>query len=118
MNNEKYICSFCGRKEVKLWRPMNKNSPLICAVCAEKRQTPLKCDQWKVDEDGRVPSYDTVSEVTEKDEKVYYLIVDLKESSETILLPAIPNTNKNGEWCVLGDVPDKEWKWWKNLPTK
>lgn len=35
-----YVCSICGKRHVKLWRPYMYASPLICAECAEKRQYP------------------------------------------------------------------------------
>lgn len=34
-----YECSICGTRGVKLWRPYMSSSPLICANCAEKRQS-------------------------------------------------------------------------------
>lgn len=33
-----YVCSFCGKGKVKLWRPFLGTYPLVCAECAEKRQ--------------------------------------------------------------------------------
>ena len=81
-----YVCSICGKKNVKLWRPYMDEYPLVCAECAEKRQVPIEYDElswetnskkdkdcfpligkptgkklilpkWKVNEEGLVPSY-------------------------------------------------------------
>ena len=38
IKTENYVCSICGKRNVKLWRPYMDTSPLICAECAEKRQ--------------------------------------------------------------------------------
>lgn len=35
---ENYKCSSCGKENVKLWRPKNTNSPLLCKQCLEKAE--------------------------------------------------------------------------------
>ena len=82
IKKDNYVCSVCGKRNVKLWRPFSNVAPLICAECAEERQTPImyeeviwkkkntggykveltgkkiKMPKWKVDENGLVPSSD------------------------------------------------------------
>ena len=44
-----YQCAVCGKENVKLWRPYGNNAPLICATCAEERQTPIMYNEisWR-----------------------------------------------------------------------
>lgn len=81
IKTENYVCSICGKRNVKLWRPYMGTAPLICAKCAEKRQSPqeyeetiwkkegedqyvgtftgkkLPLPKWEVNDKGKVPSY-------------------------------------------------------------
>ena len=59
INTEKYVCSICGKGNVKLWHPFLGIYPLLCSECAEKRQTPLitYTKKWEVNEDGKIPTY-------------------------------------------------------------
>lgn len=46
---ESYVCAICGATHVKLWRPYMDTKPLICAKCAEERQSPHEynvVDHW------------------------------------------------------------------------
>ena len=73
-----YKCHWCGKTGAKLWHPEQDESMLICARCAEVRQSPimyneykwskdklrgdltgrkLPLPEWKVNERGEVPSY-------------------------------------------------------------
>ena len=54
IKTDNYVCSICGKRNVKLWRPYMDNAPLICAECAEKRQTPQKYEEtiWKKESEG------------------------------------------------------------------
>ena len=146
IKTEKYVCSICGRRNVKLWRPYMDTAPLICAECAEKRQTPheyeetkwqkeengwytgkftgkkLPLPEWKVDENGQVPSYtgpgpDGVPAcMTDK------LIVDLSDvstsysSGSTSMVPACPD--EDGDFWCYTSVPEEFCKWWNELPTR
>ena len=139
-----YACSFCGKKRVKLWKPFPLLLPLICAKCAEERQSALESEQiiwihegdgkysglytgrkfpvpkWTVDNDGKVPSYTGqgpygVSLKTDK------LIIDLSDisffcSGTTEMVPAYPT--ENGAFWDNHSAPDDIIKWWKELPTR
>lgn len=142
---ENYVCSICGKKHVKLWRPYMYTSPLVCAVCAEQRQSPRKYDEmlwkeegdhyvgtstgktlpldaWHVDEKGRVPSYDGPGPKELPKEMTDQLIVNLKDvsksytSGETTIVPAIPD--EYGEFWGYTSVPAEHVKWWEELPTR
>lgn len=54
IKTENYVCSICGKRNVKLWRPYMDTTPLICAECAEKRQTPYEYEEtiWQKEDNG------------------------------------------------------------------
>ena len=140
-----YECSICGKQNVKLWRPYMDTEPLICATCAEERQSPEEYDEytwekhednyigtptgkklplpkWEVNAEGKVPSYfgpgpnGVIMEMTDQ------LIVNLKDvsqsysSGETTMIPAIPD--ENGDFWGYTSVPGARCRWWNKLPTK
>ena len=116
INPKNYVCSICGKRNLKLWRPIMDTDPLICAECAEKRQTPRESlPKWKVNKDGEVPSYDDLGPTDQ-------LIVDLSDVSpsyksvSTSMVPAKPN-EKEGFWAY-GSAPEEVHKWWDELPTR
>lgn len=105
-----YECSVCGKENVKLWRPYGDNAPLICARCAEERQTPMMYDEhiweekiidgkkckvgiptgkklplkrWMVDAKGNIPSYEGPGPDGTPTRIVKHLIVNLKDISES-----------------------------------
>lgn len=81
IKTDNYVCSICGKRNVKLWRPHTNTAPLICAECAEKQQTPrsypeiticffkkegrlsyeeftgkiISLPEWEVNEEGEIP---------------------------------------------------------------
>lgn len=139
-----YVCSICGKQHVKLWRPYQGEKPLVCAECAEKLQSPqeyaektwkeasygyigiptgkeLPLPKWTVNNDGKIPSGGPRPEnmpVILTDQ----LIIDLSHisqdytSGETTIIPAVPHPIK-GFWAYTA-VPEKDCKWWENLPTR
>ena len=140
-----YKCSICGRENVKLWRPYMDLEPLICATCAEKRQSPWEYDEvkwekrgsisrgtptgrklplpkWVVDEKGKVPSYDGPGPDGEECIKTDQLIVDLSDvsksyrSGHTTMVPAVPCENCS-MWGYTS-VPQEGCDWWDALPTR
>lgn len=142
---KKYACSICGREHVKLWRPYMDTEPLICATCAEERQSPREYDEckwtkkadhyvgnptgkklplpkWTVDENGKVPSYNGPGPKGLPLEMTDQLIINLKDvseayaSGETTMVPAVPN--ENGDFWGYTSVPEERCKWWKELPTR
>ena len=79
IKTDNYVCSICGKRNVKLWRPYMGTEPLICAECAEKRQSPREYREevwetnkqlesctltitshplpnWKVNKKGKIPT--------------------------------------------------------------
>lgn len=133
-----YVCSICGKKNVKLWRPYGDSAPLICAECAEKRQTPMEYNKviwkkedgeyigritdeklplpkWKVDEKGKVPSYNGPGPKGLPSPMTDQLIVDIS-SEKTTMIPACPDEDGNF-WCYTV-VPEDVCKWWNELPTR
>ena len=141
-----YVCSVCNARNVKLWRPNNDDSPLICATCAEKRQSPreygemswtkkadgsykgiptgkmLPLPKWTVNAKGKVPIYDGPGPEGLPQIMTDQLIVDLSDvsesytSGETTMLPASP-TEDGGFWGYTS-VPEEVCEWWENLPTR
>lgn len=140
-----YVCSICGKKNVKLWRPYGDSAPLICAECAEKRQTPMEYNKviwrkedgiyrgeitdekiplpkWKVNEKGKVPSYDGPGPEGQPCCMTDQLIVDLSDvskaysSGSTTMIPACPD-EEGDFWCYTV-VPEDVCKWWDELPTR
>lgn len=136
-----YVCSFCGKGDVKLWRPKELSSPLICACCAEKRQTKLSYKElkweklrnsayhgtptgrtlplkaWKVDADGCVPSYNGPGPKGVPTCRTTDLIVSFEiegKLTQVTLVPAIDSGN--GTFYV--SIPRPMLNWWKRIPTR
>ena len=127
--NELYACSVCGKKGVKLWRPYGDDEPLICAVCAEKLQSPMQYKElvweeksdgtfighavllengkpqmrdlprWRVDENGNVPDYTGPVPVGCPDQVTDQLIVDLSSISKAW---------QSGETTIVPACPTKD----------
>ena len=139
-----YECSVCGRQNVKLWRPYMDTTPLICAKCAEERQSPQEYDElnwkrvgdtyigdptgkklplpkWKVNKKGQVPSYNGPGSEGLDMEMTDQLIVNLSDiskaysSGETDMIPAVPD--EDGEFWGYTSVPEDGYKWWEELPN-
>ena len=121
IKTDNYVCSICGKRKVKLWRPYMDTGPLVCAECAEKRQVPQEYEEviwkresgdcyigkttgkkiplskWKVDEKGCVPSYDGPGPKGKKPITTDQLIVNLTDvskvytSGNTNMIPACPD---------------------------
>lgn len=141
-----YACSICGKEHVKLWRPYGGTEPLICATCAEERQTPqeyreciwgklpdgnykgtftgnmIPMERWKVNEDGQIPSCSGPGPDGKTFQMTDQLKVNLKDvskiykSGHTNMIPAVPDAG--GDFWCYSAVPDKFCKWWYNLPTR
>lgn len=135
-----YVCSICGKEHVKLWRPYMYCEPLVCAECAEKHQTSreysetiwekkgdcykgtftgkkLPLPKWKVNEEGRVPSYDGPGPEGVPPRMTDQLIVCLPdETCTTNLIPAVPH-GENSFWGYTS-VTDDAVKWWQELSTR
>ena len=133
-----YKCDLCGNDNVKLWRPINGNSPLICAECAEELQIQREYDEfevqkddviftirptgkkkilpeWHIDKNGEIHTIYGVG-IGEVEEKTDELEVKLKENTK--IVPALPNPKKEKEFFEKEEAPKKIRKWWKNLPTR
>lgn len=140
-----YVCSICGRKGVKLWRPYMSTGPLICATCGEKLQAPRECDKviwrkekgqhvgkitdekmslpkWKVDEKGKIPSAFGPGPKGEPEPMTEQLELDLStvsrchSSGRTSMVPACP-ADERSFWGYTA-VPEEVCKWWEELPTR
>ena len=140
-----YACSVCGKEHVKLWRPYMNTEPLICATCAEERQSPrtyfecnwgkqgntyigtltskkLPLPKWQVNEDGLVPSHHGPGPDGLPMQMTDQLIVDLTDvsksfsSGETTMIPAVPD--ENGDFWGYTSTPHDCRILWEKLPTK
>lgn len=146
IKTDNYVCSICGKRNVKLWRPYMGTAPLICAECAEKRQSPqeyeetiwkkssekfytgkftgkkLSLPKWKVNEAGKVPSYNGPGPEGMPECMTDHLLVDLSDvstsytSGNTDLIPACPD--EDGVFWGYTSVPEENCKWWEELPTR
>ncbi len=140
-----YACTLCGKSKVKLWRPYSDTAPLICAECAEKRQSELECDEfiwlkdscgrlvrgrstgkriprpkWKVNDKGMVPHPESIlvpDEAGIRVEETDQLIVDLSnETLKVTLIPAIKD--EHGNFFTYSKIPIAEFCDWEKLPTR
>lgn len=137
-----YECFFCGRKDVKLWRPYGNDEPLICANCAEGHQSPRKDDEciwekhdgyyrgkptgrklplpkWEVNEKGCIPAYGPQPEglpIPMTEQLLIDLDCDLMKGKEITVVPAVPN--EEGLFWGYTAVPKEGCEWWEKLPTK
>ena len=143
-NSTDYKCAICGKKHVKLWRPWGYNGPLICAICAEARQTLRECEElkwelkngqyvgnhtgktiklekWIVDENGCIPTtlglpVKTLPSATTNVLKVNISDIDSSfGSGGTSYVPAV--MDEHGV-CFTIPLSSKNYDWWKNLPTR
>ena len=144
IKTDNYVCSICGKRNVKLWRPYMGTEPLICAECAEKRQSPREYREevwktnkqlesctltitshplpnWKVNKKGKIPT--AVGPVSDGRPlpMTYKLLVDLSDVStaypgETSMIPACPD--ENGLFWGYTSVPEENSKWWEKLPSR
>lgn len=144
---KRYKCSLCGRSGVKLWRPYLEAGPLVCATCAEERQSPLTYNEynwdirtngeihgtptgkvlefpkWEVDEKGKIPYRIAFSVGSPNPIKTDQLIVDLSKEFPTKFpsrkTSLIPAIPKNedGFWGYTS-VPEFRCRWWEGLPTR
>ena len=141
-----YKCTLCGRSNVKLWRPYLCSQPLICAACAEKRQSPLKYPEfeavedkdgkshweltgrnfsfpkWKVDDKGQIPYHVMFGMQKPTQVRTDQLYIDLTSFDRK----RFPSKKTNlvpaipdgkGFWGYI-KVPDSRHEWWENLPTR
>lgn len=143
-----YVCSICGKKNVKLWRPYGDSAPLICAGCAEKRQSPRKymekvwskvgeerfsgeytgrelpLPKWEVNEKGKIPTNmgpapEGMTMIPMTDQ----LSVDLSDVSKAYpsgSTTMIPAclTAEEDNFWCYTVVPEDVCKWWEELPTR
>jgi len=145
MRKRFYVCSLCGKKNVKLWRPYMCTAPLICAECAEKRQSIRECKdgvwekddkyyikrtnekiitlpKWKINEKGKIPSPYGPGPEGLPESMTDQLTIDLSDlpntcfTNEVTMVPACP-TEDGSEFYGYTSVPDDVCKWWDNLPT-
>ena len=105
---KEYKCSFCQQSMVKLWHPEGNSSPLICAKCAEARQSVRICNEyvwsrdgkrakktgnksickrWEVDDEGQIPSPVCLSQNSSPIGKITDLLVDF-DGVATKMVPA------------------------------
>lgn len=146
IKTDNYVCSICEKRNVKLWRPYGDTEPLVCAECAEKRQSPheyaemswskqkdgsykgiptgkmLPLPKWTVNAKGKVPIYEGPGPEGAPPIMTDQLIVDLRDvskaysSGSTTLIPASPD--EDGEFWCYTSVPEEVCKWWEELPTR
>ena len=139
-----YVCFLCGRRNVKLWRPYSRTAPLICAECAEKRQTPRKYEEkiwrkrgnswyegiptgkklllpkWRVDKNGKIPSCYGPGPVGQPEcltDKLIINLADILSAGCTSMVPACPSED-DGEFWGYPFIPEDLYKWWAELPTR
>ena len=141
-----YKCSICGKEGVKLWRPYLDTEPLVCASCAEARQSPRIYEKanweitedgswigiptenkvilpnWTIDDNGKIPSRYGYGPHKLPLTFTDMLEIDLRgisktyQSGETNMIPAVPD--EDGYFFGYTSVPKERCKWWENLPNK
>lgn len=145
--HDNYVCSFCGKKGVKLWRPYYESAPLICATCAEERQSPkeyyeviwekkpgghyttskptdrkLLSPKWQVDEKGKIPFYDCNEPDGLPHQTTDQLIINrsdiFKGYSSTTINMVPAIPNHDGHFWSYLFVPEDGCEWWDKLPTR
>jgi hypothetical protein len=147
MKTKNYMCSICGKHNVKLWRPYTNTKPLICAECAEKAQVPreykektwqevegagcigrptgkiIQLPNWQIDKKGQIPSPDGPGPICKK--VTNNLSIDLSEishsypSETTIMIPAVQiEDDDSNEFWENGLIPKDAYKEWEKLPTR
>lgn len=146
IKTDNYECSICRKRNVKLWRPSVDSVPLICAECAEERQSPrryrekvwfkvgeghfspkytgkkIPLPEWEVNEEGKIPT--DVGPVPEGEPlpMTNELLVDISgvspiySSGRTPMVPACPD--EEGDFLCHTSMPEKNYKWWEELPTR
>lgn len=142
-----YACSICGKQHVKLWRPYNGTSPLICASCAEERQSPreyeectwecvswlghhvstptgkmLPLPKWTVNEKGKIPStdgFDPYGEYLAMTDQIIVNLCDVSENYSSGETTMVPAVPYNNDlfWGYTS-VPESLCNWWEELPTR
>lgn len=143
IKTDNYVCSICGKRNVKLWRPYIGTEPLICAECAEKRQTPREYEKiswssaepsrctgeftgkkrrlpkWKVNENGKIPTELGPGPDGKPLTMTNKLSINISDVStayspgSTLMVPAYPD--EGGEFS---SVPLGICEWWDALPTR
>lgn len=123
MNNN--FCSLCGRKNVKLWRPLKveeKPVPLICATCAEKHQLPYlikgRIEYWQVNEAGEIWK-DIENRSQGKSSVLRIVIPEKKKIGSLEDLDWIPAYIDKGGKCYVEEFPPIEvYERWAELKIK
>ncbi|MDD4375225.1 MAG: hypothetical protein PHR25_00355 [Clostridia bacterium] len=143
--NKNYECSICEKKGVKLWRPNGETNPLVCASCAEERQSSIKYleQTWvkmgnhyvsgykeekllnhvcKIDEKGKVHLHNENIPKKNQNGAVDDLIITFKENCNekstciTRMIPAV--LNELGEILINKPIPRELYILWEKLPTR
>lgn len=128
-------------------RPYGDSAPLICAECAEERQSPreyrekiwtklgedhfsgtytgkkLPLPKWKVNENGKIPTnMGPAPEGMTKIPMTDKLLVDISDvskaySSGSTTMIPACPDGDGNFWCYTV-VPEDVCKWWSELPTR
>lgn len=147
IKTDNYVCSICGKRNVKLWRPCLNDAPLICAECAEERQSPREYEEkiwtkvgekhfsgkltgkkfplpkWKVDENGEIPTDmgpapKGMTEIPMTDQFLVN-ISDVSTACASGRTSMLPACpDEYGDFWEYTSVPEEICKWWKELPTR
>lgn len=96
-----YACSDCHLTQVKLWRPVHRDTDALCVCCLSARNTKLGHAR-----DQFLPS----------DVDLFGKIAHGLGRTDQVggYLPCIPLEDGDGAWGY-GSVPDVAVTWWKNL---
>lgn len=143
-----YVCSICGKSNVKLWRPCSMVYPLICAQCAEDHQISRTCHNIELNDkptiagyyvgiktsngislpDWQVNEYGCISSGKFSDSdgspvfETNLLPVNLSEIaddiSSNITLLMPAYPTKDGTFWGYPSAPKDVITWWQKLPTK
>lgn len=97
---DRYVCSTCGIRGVKLWRAVHSAQEAWCAHCGTK-QAGLPNN---IDREGRGPC-----EFGGLSDQIYSSKKGLN------LLPWVPDAD--GETWGYTSIPSEGVEWWRNLPT-
>ena len=146
MGRKIYKCWICKKEGVKLWRPYMDTEPLICAKCAEERQTEREYEEkswskqgeifvgtptgkmhqlpkWEVNGKGKIPTGEglvpdgTESENTTNMLEIKFLPNDrVYYTYRVSMVPALPDGK--GDYISYLAMPPEEYKKWEELPNE
>lgn len=101
--SERYVCSTCGARGVKLWRGIGDASEAWCSKCGMAQA-------------GYEDTVDALGKHTEGRHGISDQIYNPEQGQN--LLPYVPAPNEGGGTWGYTSVPPEGCLWWQHLPTR